>query len=60
MTRGGEPDSQTMESNAVEPWGLVAIIMCCGLFADNMRTRLKLKALQSRIDKLDTPSGTKT
>ena len=44
----------------MEAWGIVAIIMCCGLFADNMRTRLKLKALQSRIDKLDTPSGTKT
>jgi len=44
----------------MEPWGLVALIACCGLFADNMLTKLKLKALQERVDKLDKPSDTKT
>ena len=44
----------------MEAWGIVAIIMCCGLFADNMLTKLKLKALRERVDKLDKPSGTKT
>ena len=44
----------------MENWGLVAIIMCCGLFADNMLTKNTLKALQERVDKLDKLSATKT
>ena len=44
----------------MDGWGLVAIIMCCGLFADNMLTKHKLKALQERVDKLDKVSGSKT
>ena len=41
----------------MDGWGLVAIIMCCGLFADNMLTKSKLKALQEKVDKLEKPSG---
>jgi hypothetical protein len=37
----------------MEPWGLVAIIMCCGLFADNQLTKIKLKALKARVDQLE-------
>jgi hypothetical protein len=44
----------------MDGWGLVAIIMCCGLFADNMLTKLKLKALEERMDKLGKLSGTRT
>ena len=44
----------------MDSWGLVAIIMCCGLFADNMLTKHKLKELQDRLNKLDKVSGTKT
>lgn len=44
----------------MDGWGLVAIIMCCGLFADNMLSKLKLKELQERMDKLDKQSGTNT
>jgi hypothetical protein len=34
-------------------WGLIAIIICCGLFADNQLTKHKLKALQGRVDQLE-------
>ena len=44
----------------MDSWGLVAIIMCCGLFADNIVTKHKVKALQERMDKLDKVSGTET
>ena len=44
----------------MDGWGLVAVIMCCGLFAEGMLTRLKLKALQERVDMLDKTSGTRT
>ena len=37
----------------MEPWGLVAIIMCCGLFADNLLTKHKLKAFKTRVDQLE-------
>ena len=41
----------------MESWGIVAIIMCRGLFADNMITKDKLKALKERVDKLEEVSG---
>lgn len=44
----------------MDSWGLVATIMCCGLFADNLVTKHKLKELQDRIDKLDKESGVRT
>lgn len=42
----------------MDGWGIVAIIMCCGLFADNMVTKDKLKALKERVDRIDRASGT--
>ena len=39
--------------------GLVAIILCCGLFAEGMLTRHKLKALQDQVAKLEKRCGTK-
>ena len=37
----------------MEGWGLVAIIMCCGLFADSLTKGHKIKALQERLAKLE-------
>ena len=44
----------------MDGWGLIAIILCCGLFAEDMLTRHKLKVLQERVDKLEKQPGTKT
>ena len=41
----------------MDSWGLVAIVMCCGLFAVNMNTNHKLKTLEERMDKLDRSSS---
>lgn len=41
----------------MDVWGIVAIIICCGLFADNMLTKDKVMRLEERMDKLDKPSG---
>lgn len=37
----------------MESFGLVAIILCCGLFADNMLTKIKLKQLEERVTKVE-------
>ena len=37
----------------MDSWGLIAIILCCGLFGQNMTLTLKLKALQERVEKLE-------
>ena len=42
----------------MDDWGLIAIILCCGLFADNQLPKHKLKALQARVDQLEKTSGT--
>lgn len=44
----------------MDSWGIVALIMCCGLFADNMVTKGKLNELKERVDKIDKASGTTT
>lgn len=35
----------------MEAYGLVAIIICCGLFADNLLIKARLKKLEERIIK---------
>ena len=37
----------------MEAWGIVAFIMCCGLFADGLIKGQKIKALQERLAKLE-------
>lgn len=44
----------------MDAWGLVAIILCCGLFADNMLIRHKLNELRERVDKHDKVFDTST
>lgn len=58
-TQSDKTEMQDRESNRMDSWGLVAIILCCGLFAQNMLTTQKLKKLQERIDKLDTSNHTR-
>ncbi len=37
----------------MEIWGLVALIVCCGLFADNMNIKTKLKRLEKRVNAVE-------
>ena len=37
----------------MESFGLVAIILCCGLYADNVLTKIKLKQLEERVTKVE-------
>ena len=42
----------TTECHIMVDYGFVAIILCCGLIADNILTKMKLSKLQERVDKI--------
>ena len=42
----------TKERHIMVDYGFVAIILCCGLIADNILTKMKLSKLQERVDKI--------
>ena len=37
----------------MDSWGLIAFILCCGLFADTMVIKARLKKLRERVDTLE-------
>ena len=39
--------------STMEGWGIVAFIMCCGLFADGLIKGQRIKALQERLATLE-------
>ena len=37
----------------MDSWGLIAFILCCGLFADTVIIKARFKALKAKVDKLE-------